>query len=667
MTSLSDRARSDWSAINRSGNHASTREQAAMDESRATETNRKTALYCFDNILSGESHRDFQRALKTCCSCLGPSSPCHSTSYGEVILTAFVPGVRSPLSKFVGTHNKTLVLVSGCQSPATTPSGTVPSQDTPFTVHTCQRVATSRTTRQQRHLLHTEQPLLTNSSQSDEERIVVDLGAGLVPMETARQISSLYCQAVFADSLADLPELWVLCQRGVSKVIAMGCSMGEPSSGKRHTLRSYTITEGSSVTVSNSKMKLNTIAPIGRRGAERDSLRDWWAYSEYDIAPSGDSECLSEDSQLLVQFVWSGADHVACPPPNSAEAVLSLSIKPGYQFSPTLAIFSEVSILFHLASIATGLKSWPDTDTEEPVRSSHPSLVSKVGTFLEDAAEQMLMAVDSSIISPTAALSPFQPREDLDFLGQLWMFTRHVASASDLVDALGLIFQAVLLGKVQPFIHHTKKSSLACLLRQAISSTTHDQRQVVATKLQYLLTPERALQCLLEIGIEKMERDYFTHFTANGLVASTQLEPFLAKDTSLLEQSGALCQLHCVLEVVATAMTFLNLPQQSLSLLTKRALEVFHPTVPFEGFSTTPVFLIPFASNSVGLKSLANYTSSLKPHIWSLTRNTKGGEKEKSCMTVCLSEPLFKSMQASDSVSDDTTFHVYHGTSTLLK
>ena len=644
-------------------------------EPRATgATNKTTFNQCFDNILSGEAHRDFQRVLKTCCSCLGPSTPCHSTAYAEVILTAFVPGVRSPLSKFVGTHNKALVLVSG--SSVTTPSDAVHSQETPFTVHTFQQVATSRTARQQRHLLNTELPLLTNSSQSEEEKVVVDLGAKLVPMETASQVTSLYCQAVFADAQTDLPDLWVLCQGGINKVVAMGCSLGEPSSAKRHSLRTFTIREGTSliVYVSNSKLKLNTIAPTSRRGAgprcKPDNMREWWAYSEYDIAPSGDSECLSEDSQLLVQFVWSGADHVVCPPPSSAEAVLSLSVKPGYQFSPTLAIFNEVSILFHLASIAAGLKSWPNVDTEEPVTSSYPSLVSKVNTFLENAAEQMLMAVDSSIISPTAALSPFQPREDLDFLGQLWMFARHVASASDLVDALGLIFQAVLLGKVQPFIHHTKKSSLASLLRQAISSTTHDQHQVVATKLQYLLTPERALQCLLEIGIEKMERDYFTHFTTNELVASTQLEPFLVKETSLLEQCGALCQLHCVLEVVATAMTFLDLPQQSLSQLTKRALEFYQPTVQFKGFSTTPVFLIPFASNSVGLKSLANYTSSLKPHIWSLTGNKKEREKEKSCMTVCLAEPLFKSMQASNSVSsdnmDDTALFVYHGTSTTL-
>lgn len=641
-----------------------------MDES-STEANGKTRLDFFDFnfVLSGEAHRDFQKALKTCCSCLEPSTPCHSTTYRDVILTAFVPGVRSPLSKFVGIHNKALVLVSGCrQSSVTTPSsGATPSQENPFTVHTYQQVATSRITRQQRHLLHTEQPLLTHS---DEEKIVVDLGAAPVPIQVARQISSLYCQAVFADGLADLPDLWILCQDELSKVVAMGFSMDYISSStKQRSFKSYTIAEGTSVTVGNSKMKLNMIAPTNRRSATKGSMREWWACSEYDIAPSGGSECLSEDSQLLVQFVWSGVDHVACPPPSSAEAKLSLSVKPGYQFSPTLAIFSEASTLFHLASIAANLKSWPDIDTEEPATSSHPSLVSKVDTFLEDAAEQMLMAVDSSVISPTAALSPFQPREDLDFLGQLWMFFRHVASATDLVDALGHIFQAVLVGKVQPFIHHTKESSLACLLRQAISSTTHDQRQVVATKLQYMLTPERALQCLLEIGIEKMERDYFTHFTVNGLVASTQLQPFLAKDTSLLEQCGALCQLHCVLEVVGTAMTFLNLPQQTLSQLTKRALEFYHPTIQFKNFSTTPVFLIPFASNSVGLKSLANYTSSLKPHIWSLTKSMKGGEKEKSSMTMCLAEPLFKSMRSNNSVSDctdDSTFYVYHGSSTIL-
>ena len=633
----------------------------------------------FADVLSGEAHRDFQRALKQCCSHLSPSSPCHSTVYADtVVLTAFVPGVQSPLSKFVGTHKNTLVLVSHEEpqeepvtTPSTTPSELIPTssshstkreENDAFAVLTRQQVTTS-SSKQHRHYLHAEQSLLMSSC-CEDKRIVVDLGAKLVPMETARHIASFYCQAMYGDPHAELPDMWILCDGGESKIVAMGYSVEVPCSSNRNhrTLRSYTILETNPVIVSTSKLKLDVVAPTIQRSPQHKlDMRNWWAYSEYDIATGTESDCLSEDSPLLLlQFVWSGVDRVVCPPPITAEAVLSVSVKPGYQFSPVVGIFDEVNTLFCLASIAYGLKGWPAADEEEPLdTTTHPSLVSKVGIFLEDATGQMLKAVESSVISPITALSTFQSREDLDFLGQLWMFARHVTSPTDLVDSLALIFQAILVGKVQPFIHHTKKSTLATLIRQAMSATSHDQHQVAATKLQNLLTPERALQCLLEIGLEKMERDYFTHFTSNGLVASTQLEPFFVKDVGLLEQCKALCQLHCVLEVVAAAMAFLGLPQQSLSLLTKQALDFYHPTNKFKKFENTLIFLFPFAPNSPGLKSLIDRVASLEPNLWSLT----SGEKEKPVMATCTTDPLFKSTRSTSSVSsdvDNTTMCVYH-------
>lgn len=637
---------------------------------------------CFEDLLTREAHRKFQKALDECCSCLGPSTPCYSSIFADMVtLTAFASGVRSPLSRFVGAHRKKLVIVSSPTSKehAVWPSIAGPAQDshtqemeTPFTVHSWQQVATSHTSRQQQHFLHTEQPLLPSSSSSPSTwTAVVDLGSQPVPMDTARYITSLYSQAFFADRHVDLPDLWVLCNGGSRGIVAMGCAIEDVGSAKQCTqrcLRSYTVLEGKTISVPAGRMKLDAIAPP-RRGSRKGTvdMKDWWAYSEYDIGPSMEGEALSEHAQLLLQFLWSGVDSCISPPPNTAEAVLCLSVKPGYHFSPVLSTHAEVSTLYQLGCIAAGLSHWPETD-EESVNSTTYSpltLESKVSSFLEDASTQMLRAVESSVISPTAALSPFQPREDLDFLGQLWMFARHAASADDLVNALGLIFQAVLLGRVQPFIHHSKKSGLASLFRMAVSCSSHDQQQVVATKLQSLLTPERALDCLVEIGIEKMERDYFADFTSNSLAASTQLEPFFFKEgVGLLEQCGALCQLHCVLEVVAAAMTFLDLPQQSLSLLTKKALEYFQPSKNFEGFSVTPVFLLPFSTTSPGLKSLAEYASSLKPSVWSLTGGGGEGLNEKQRVAVCMTEPLFKYMRMASTDTEDTVMCVYHAEST---
>ena len=86
----------------------------------------------------------------------------------------------------------------------------------------------------------------------------------------------------------------------------------------------------------------------------------------------------------------------------------------------------------------------------------------------------------------------------------------------------------------------------------------------------------------------------------------------------------------------------------------------------------TPAFLLLFSATSPGLKSLAEYASSLKPSVWSLTGGGGGGgggggreeRNEKRHVAVCMTEPLFKYMRMTSTDTEDTVMCVYHAEST---
>ena len=605
----------------------------------------------------------FCRAIIECCRHTDINEPCRHTIFNEeLVLTGCVAGVMSPLSHVTGLHEKSLVIVT--EKEACLSNGHLNDQSSPFKPPFTCSIRTQATP--------------TKSSTSHINKLVVtgvstlailrDNSARPLPIDKARSLISHYTTWCTAHSQNNLPELWVLC-KGVRGVVALGCVV-DPSKVVRVTK----VTKSPSLSYPNSgaSLKLDNYLPKMYSKVTKSSIgrSDKYSMSSlYEFGPSledgGDDEFLTGSlGGLRMHFVWDSLEPCLSAPPNtSAEAILSISVTPGYQVSPMLAVFHEIQRLLQFSKMTESAHvNW--SEASEDVLNMPVSLVSKVETFLDELSSHMMRAIDVSILSPTAALSPFQPREDLDFLGQLWMFLKDASSPSDLVGALGVIFKAILLDQIQPFIHQNKQSNLATFCRRNMASSSSDEHQVIAMKLQSLLTEEKALKCLVEIGIEKMQRDYWSFFTTNELCTGSELERFFVRKGSLLSQCNMLCKLHCVIELTACLMSFLSLPKPSLSTFVKHCLQYYYHHT-FEEFTATPTFNLPFAAFDSGLKCLANFAASLKPSALSVSFGSSADHHVLHCSV----EPLFQYLSAPESPTEDkeSIMYIYRASEQIIR
>ncbi|KAM4637454.1 protein zwilch homolog [Amazona ochrocephala] len=116
-------------------------------------------------------------------------------------------------------------------------------------------------------------------------------------------------------------------------------------------------------------------------------------------------------------------------------------------------------------------------------------------------------AVDSSI------KSIFSERGDLDFAEQLWCKMKCVSSYQELIACFTLVLESRECGEIQPWIHHGSGSLLSKLIQQSY----HGKMEAVS------LTGITPVQMLLEIGLDKMKKDYVSFFIGQELATLTSL------------------------------------------------------------------------------------------------------------------------------------------------
>lgn len=461
----------------------------------------------------------------------------------------------------------------------------------------------------------------TTTSASDKGLIPLPLGA-------ARFIVSLYSLG-FRKAIGDLPDVWVLCERNPRNIIALGCRC----EGPELPLHVFTV-EGDATPLASPKVRISD-----------GQLSAGAVFSEYNITNCSGEEP-GECGEFRLQFSWKDPDGLCCPPPESSEAILKLSSMPGDQFSPVLTIYEELQSLFRLCKIMNGEVEWPVSgDEEEVLMSSVYKTPEEVETFIQEMAHPLTKPADITVMSPTADHMIYEPRTDLDFTERLWLFCHDVRSFEELQMIFAEVFKALLLGKIQPFVHRKSTSKLTTLLRQILLSPDRAALQDTALQFQLLLAEARLLPCLVQLGIEKMRRDYQSFFMSSDILSAEQFEQFYTPSSSQLVQCLELCRTHSVLELDASIMRVLRLPSTSiLSTFTKAAMEVFEADPHYQPFEQTPVFSLPLPAYSPALKSVVAMCSKLTPARWCVTAQQGGQTKTGQDGGICMitNQPLFQ-------------------------
>uniref|UniRef100_A0A3Q3VNU2 Protein zwilch n=1 Tax=Mola mola TaxID=94237 RepID=A0A3Q3VNU2_MOLML len=250
---------------------------------------------------------------------------------------------------------------------------------------------------------------------------------------------------------------------------------------------------------------------------------------------------IESQSSVTVDFKWSHVEAILETPPLSSTATLNIKVASGDLRSPMFELYSELKFL---QTLADGLRTG-ETEWMGPLEST--SAVNLTKAFLEGLFSCPIKETRNNLNKQS-------------FYAFLF-FTVGVTSYQDIGDCLKLVTDAFRYGDIKPWIHRDSSSSLSKLILQSY----HQQIDHVS------LTGANPVHMLLEMGLDKMRRDYMNYLIGNLLFTEVDLQ----------EQVIRLRKLHHLLEIILTCSAFLGFPYDRLFLLTQSCLQ-HYKTYPYD-------------------------------------------------------------------------------------
>uniref|UniRef100_A0A4W3K0Q1 Protein zwilch n=1 Tax=Callorhinchus milii TaxID=7868 RepID=A0A4W3K0Q1_CALMI len=374
-------------------------------------------------------------------------------------------------------------------------------------------------------------------------------------------------------------------------------------------------------------------------------------YAQYDLFGSTivENTVIESQSTIMVDFTWSNVESILEVPPLTSTATLNIRVESGDMRSPVFQIYKELEFLLVLAEgLKTGETEWPEVlegkSAVDVVQQLIEDLKNQLDVFHNQSnkkdAEKLksdAAAVDSNIHS-----SFVLERGDLDFAEQLWTRMRKtVSSYQDVVDCLTLVLQHLKCGDIQPWIHRGSNNSLSKLIQQSYHST---MPTVSVSGLN-------AIRMLLEIGLDKLQRDYINYFIGM-LPGRWFIDYFLVSTVRPEEQVQRLHKLHHVLELVVTCSAFLSLSHENLFALTQSCIRYYKDNPLDERHS----FQLPIRPTAISA-----YYQNEHPFMWRVEVISGHGQKEvKTTWQLNTRPPVDHVMFDTPDLSIDTTLNGDH-------
>ncbi|CAG8474402.1 6956_t:CDS:10 [Paraglomus brasilianum] len=282
-------------------------------------------------------------------------------------------------------------------------------------------------------------------------------------------------------------------------------------------------------------------------GQEKNSLEtlSGQVFAKYHLDLTLGKKDLKESlSTITLEICWQDIHQPLSPPPSLAAVSL-----------PTYGLLVELTRLIKWYLAAFSGDDW-GTNVTESMDETVNGIAQTVRVFLEDVRFEG--SVSNIGDETTTSFMSFQnsslmQRKDLDFTEKLWNFCQGAKNHTDLVAALAVVFEELEAGKLQPTCHKDNHSSFANTIRECLklariqtSTDYNDVKEHIHDIFNFWLG--QPLECMIEIGLFKLKRDYCYHLIGNDLVTWSELEPFLDATQQLSEQIERLRQLHRIVE-----------------------------------------------------------------------------------------------------------------------
>ena len=394
------------------------------------------------------------------------------------------------------------------------------------------------------------------------------------------------------------------------------------------------------------------------------ALVETHGYALHEIMGSScfeNQEC--ERSTIAVELTWNGVTSLLQPHPHSCDGVLHIKSIPGSVHLATYSLYLELVKVEQFSLILKNREyTWPAPSGVDanPVSTQMDAFFAKLSAsnlFSPSVKEE---AEDENDGEPTFADATMAhlttqefSRNDLDFTERLWLLLKDCVDENDLIDSLEMCTLALFKGKCQPVVHSSNITSLAMFIRDLLQFETNEDKKKLQNRAKEFLDLNSAIECLIEIGTEKLARDYTQYFIHEELATMGQLSSYLTNDVPLPTRVSNIKKLHQTLELIVTTKSVTRLEHENLRWLAQSALSYYqsHPD------SQQPVFslsLPAFGSTAGGsVKSLCGASN---PAVWCAAIKSK--TKTTSHTTIVqlsMSQPANKSHCEKGSPSYDDT------------
>ncbi|NWZ68858.1 ZWILC protein, partial [Acrocephalus arundinaceus] len=350
------------------------------------------------------------------------------------------------------------------------------------------------------------------------------------------------------------------------------------------------------------------------------------------IAAAAIEDTIAEsESSISVDITWNGVEKILETPPLISAATLNIALESGDPRSPVFHLYRELQFLLALAEgLKTGLTEWPEPSESE-------SALKLVQEFLTDLKKKLdgdcvfgnknetekikcdTAAVDSCI------KSMFGERGDLDFTEQLWckMKSKCFSSYQELIDCFTLVIKSLQHGEIQPWIHQGSSSFLSQLIQQSY----HGKMEDVS------LSDITPIQMLLEIGLEKMKKDYVSFFIGEPDTCSLLFQDyFISTSVDLQEQVHRVQKLHHMLEITVSCTGLLQFRHENLFPLTQICMKYYKENP----LDEKHVFQLPIRPALV-----KKFYQNDNPEVWKVEISSGHGQKEvKTTWQVSTNAPV---------------------------
>ncbi|XP_003828044.1 protein zwilch homolog isoform X1 [Pan paniscus] len=472
-----------------------------------------------------------------------------------------------------------------------------------------------------------------------EETAISDFSTGenvgplALPVGKARQLIGLYTMAHNPNMthlkinlpVTALPPLWVRCDSSDPEGT---CWLGAELITTNNSITGIVLYVVSCKADKNYSVNLENLKNLHKKRHHLSTVTSK-GFAQYELFKSSalDDTITASQTAITLDISWSPVDEILQIPPLSSTATLNIKVESGEPRGPLNHLYRELKFLLVLADgLRTGVTEWL-----EPLEAK--SAVELVQEFLNDLnkldgfgdstkkdTEVETLKHDTAAVDRSVKRL-FKVRSDLDFAEQLWCkMSSSVISYQDLVKCFTLIIQSLQRGDIQPWLHSGSNSLLSKLIHQSY----HGTMDTVS------LSGTIPVQMLLEIGLDKLKKDYISFFIGQELASLNHLEYFIAPSVDIQEQVYRVQKLHHILEILVSCMPFIKSQHELLFSLTQICIKYYKQNP----LDEQHIFQLPVRPTAV-----KNLYQSEKPQKWRVEIYS-GQKKIKTVWQLSDSSPI---------------------------